>query len=246
MAPHCGHGWCKIAHTACDRPLHGHCLESQPAFRCRRAVEEWRHAPTRTEASHSGAESGIADRSEEVVGVGDGPYTSCHGYTGTATGTSRRSVRGPWIKRQSVQIVLAGPTQRHGGRIRSSDYDRPGCTQTCHRRTVLIRNKRTPGYDAVRCRGSLLVHIVLHRNRHAMKRAQNLTSRGCGIGKLCGGYGLSGEMRDHGIDGRVNAVEPIQARLHDLDAGHIPPRHGSYDFRRVPGPRLAGFPPRHA
>ena len=180
-----------------------------------------RHAAQRgPQAMHAASIGRIADRARDVGAVRDMTDAGRHGRGGAARRAARRERGIARIARIAVQLVAGEPAQRKRRRVGATEHHRAGAQQIVDDRVVGLGDHVLLQRHAIGGGIAGLVHVDLHRDRHAGQRAGVFAARQ----PLVQGGGLRqrilGSMIDHGVDAGIDGIEPRQrfARLH---GGHF-------------------------
>ena len=109
-----------------------------------------------------------------------------------------------------MQGVVGEDAHREGGRVGAAHDDRPGMLQVGHDRAVLLRDQVLQWNDAIVGGKARLVDVDLGRDRNAVQRRQGMAARAGGIGRFGFGAGLALQHVHHGVDRRIDLVEPAE------------------------------------
>ena len=170
---------------------------------------------------HAASIGRIADRAGDVGAVRDMTDAGRHGRGGAARRAARRERGIARIARIAVQLVAGEPAQRKRRRVGATEHHRAGAQQVVDDRVVGLGDHVLLQRHAIGGGIAGLVHIDLHRDRHAGQRAGVFAARQ----PLVQGGGLRqrilGSMIDHGVDAGIDGIEPRQRALRALHGGHF-------------------------
>ena len=159
---------------------------------------------------HAASIGRIADRAGDVGAVRDMTDAGRHGRGGAARRAARRERGIARIARIAVQLVAGEPAQRKRRRVGATEHHRAGAQQVVDDRVVGLGDHVLLQRHAIGGGIAGLVHIDLHRDRHAGQRAGVFAARQ----PLVQGGGLRqrilGSMIDHGVDAGIDGIEPRQ------------------------------------
>ena len=160
---------------------------------------------------HAASIGRIADRAGDVGAVRDMTDAGRHGRGGAARRAARRERGIARIARIAVQLVAGEPAQRKRRRVGATEHHRAGAQQVVDDRVVGLGDHVLLQRHAIGGGIAGLVHIDLHRDRHAGQRAGVFAARQ----PLVQGGGLRqrilGSMIDHGVDAELTASSRASA-----------------------------------
>ncbi|CFM25911.1 Uncharacterised protein [Bordetella pertussis] len=156
---------------------------------------------------------GIADRAGDIRAVRQLAYARGHRAGRAARRAARRQGRIARIERAAMQQIGREPAQRERWRIGAPQDDRTGAPQVVHHRTVGLGNHVFLQRDAVAGRKARLVDIDLDRHRHSRQGPGIIAARKRRIDLIGLGQHLVGTPVHHGIQARIDLIQPPQGRL---------------------------------
>ena len=218
-------------------PRHGADVREAP----RAARRVGRDAPVGgLQAEDPRAGGGDADRAAAVGPDVKRAQSRRRGRGRAAGRASRRPLEVPGIARRPEEEVVGRADPAEGRRVRLAEHDRAGALHALDHRGVLGGHVVAVERRA-ECRAHPLGHDeVLHREGHAVERPEQSTPSHQGaLGRLrLPPRGLVGQ-RHKGVELRIDPLDPVEDRVHDLDRGDLLPPYP----RRQLGRRQPAEPP---
>ncbi len=178
----------------------------------------------------------IAHRAGDVRAVADMADT-CGGRRARAAGRAARRDRVVVrVFGQAVQLVVGEPAIGEGRRIGAADDGRAAFQEVVDQRAVRLRDKVALQAQSVGGGETCLVGQNLDRNRHACERAHVVAARHGRVHRIGLRERIVRTVIDHGVDERIDPLQPRKRRCHRFACGNLPRPHqrGNLGGRQTP------------